>query len=105
MEACCITQGEDDMGVDVQVDRPVTIKANGKTIKLTNDEARELARKLNAALSIRTSPNYPWYPWYPHTTYPDNDATIWYGSTSDITLGASTSSTHTVVEPISIDIT
>ena len=50
--------------IDVQVERPVTIKANGKTIKLTNEEARELVRKLNGALGISMNPGY----YVPHTT-------------------------------------
>ena len=89
--------------IDVQVDRPVTIKANGKTIKLTNDEARELARKLNTALGIHARP-YPWYP-YPYTTAPwENDTTIWYESTDDCTIAAASSGTY-AVSPISIEIT
>jgi hypothetical protein len=51
--------------IDVQVERPVTIKADGKKIKLTDEEARELARKLNDVLGIEASPGHPWYPWYP----------------------------------------
>ena len=42
--------------IDVQVERPVVIKANGKTIKLSGEDARELARKLNDALGISMSP-------------------------------------------------
>ena len=91
------------MSIDVQVDRPVTIKANGKTIKLSNEEARELARKLNGALSIRTSPDYPWYPWYPYTYPAGNDTTVWYESTSDSTLTASSPETYTVA-PIEIEV-
>ena len=92
--------------IDVQVDRPVTIKANGKTIKLTNDEARELARKLNAALDIKRYPDYPWSPRCPYTTAPGftigDDTTVWYESTDGVTLG--TGGTYTV-EPISIELT
>ena len=93
--------------IDVQVDRPVTIKANGKTIKLTNDEARELARKLNAALDVKTFPSVPWYP---YTTAPwGNDPTIWYESTDDHTLVTSDTTsapmwTYTV-SPIEIVLT
>ena len=91
------------MDIDVQVERPVTVKANGKTIKLTNEEARELARKLNDALDVKRYPDYPWSPWCPYTTAPwENDTTIWYESTDGVTLG--TGGTYTV-EPISIELT
>ena len=66
--------------IDVQVERPVTIKANGKVIKLTNKEARELAGKLCSALGIST---YPYYPWTIYTNGNATDAT-WY-TTSDNT--------------------
>jgi hypothetical protein len=83
------------MSIDVQVERPVVIKANGKTIKLTNEEARELARKLNGALGIETTPRVPWYPYPPYTTWQGNDDDVWY-HTSDGTALANDDITITM---------
>ena len=82
--------------IDVQVERPVTIKANGKTIKLTNEEARELAEKLNAALGVKT---FPYVPWYPHTTR--DDSIRW--DVGDYTYTAG-STTTTPAHVIAVDI-
>jgi hypothetical protein len=83
------------MSIDVQVERPVTIKVNGETIKLTNEEARELARKLNDALGISTSGMWPC------SVYKDSCGNDWlYYSTSD---GAPTDATTPTDATISIE--
>jgi hypothetical protein len=69
------------MSIDVQVERPVTIKVNGETIKLTNEEARELARKLNDALGISLTPGL-----WPHPVYyKDSSGNDWMYYTSGTT--------------------
>ena len=64
--------------IDVQVERPVTIKANGKTIRLTNEEARELVRKLSDAIGISTHPTIWPYPIY----YTDSAGNDWMSYTT-----------------------
>jgi hypothetical protein len=68
--------------IDVQVERPVTIKAGGKTIKLTDEQARELARKLSDVLGISTYPRVPWSEPYTLPTTP----LPCYGTTDHITI-------------------
>ena len=74
--------------IDVQVERPVTIKANGKVVKLTNEEARELARKLCSALGMSLYPAYPWAIY----TNTDTTDTQWY-TTTDNTYTVSSDTT------------
>ena len=76
--------------IDVQVERPVTIKANGKVVKLTNEEARELAQKLCSALGMSLYPSYPSYPWTIYTNADPTD-TRWYTTTDNTyTVGTDT---------------
>ena len=75
--------------IDVQVERPVTIKANGKVVKLTNEEARELARKLCSALGMSLYPGGPLTHIY---TNADTTDTQWY-TTTDHTYAVGTDTT------------
>ena len=67
--------------INVQVERPVTIKAGGKTIKLTDEQARELARKLCSVLGISTYPTAPWT--YPYTLPQPCFGEGWIGANGD----------------------
>ena len=56
---------------DMKVTNTITIEINGKLIKLSNEEARELRMELNKILGNEyVYPIYPVYPVYPEYTAP-----------------------------------
>ena len=72
--------------IDVTVERPVKININGTKLKLSNEEAKILARKLCEVLGMSSYPYYPYSTWTyctsPNDTKDYTDVTYTIGTSA-----------------------